>query len=101
MSLLYLNTINKLAIKHKVLPANKVHTIHNGVHDLPVNKKFFYSVAEETPTIIMVARFSPPKKQLQLLKALNQIRHIQWKMYFAGEGPASRSQRICEREKSK
>ena len=37
--------------------------------------------------IIMVARFSPPKKQLQLLKVLNQIRHIKWKISFAGDGP--------------
>lgn len=89
----------ELAIKHKVLPPNKVHTIHNGVHDLPVNKKFFYSVAEETPTIIMVARFAQPKRQLQLLTALNQIRHIQWKMSFAGDGPLlQEAKEFVERE---
>ncbi|MBO1913710.1 glycosyltransferase, partial [Microvirga sp. 3-52] len=42
---------------------------------------------KETPTIIMVARFAAPKRQLQLLKALNQLRHIQWKVSFAGDGP--------------
>lgn len=75
----------ELAIKHNVLPENKVHTIHNGVHDLHLNEKLFYS--EELPTIIMVARFAAPKRQLQLLTALNQLRHIQWKMSFAGDGP--------------
>ena len=89
----------ELAIKHKVLPAHKVHTIHNGVHDLPVNKKFFYSEAEEPPTIIMVARFAAPKRQLQLLTALNQIRHIQWKMSFAGDGPLlQEAKEFVERE---
>lgn len=89
----------ELAIKHKVLPPNKVHTIHNGVHDLPVNKKFFYSVAEDTPTIIMVSRFAQPKRQLQLLTALNQIRHIQWKMSFAGDGPLlQEAKEFVERE---
>ena len=87
----------ELAIKHKVLPKNKVHTIHNGVHDLPVNKKLFFS--EEPPTIIMVARFAAPKRQLQLLTALNQLRHIQWEMSFAGDGPLlQEAEEFVERE---
>ncbi|WP_210471210.1 glycosyltransferase family 4 protein [Sporosarcina sp. 6E9] len=75
----------ELAIKHKVLPEHKVHTIHNGVHDQNVKEAMVYP--KETPTIIMVARFAAPKRQLQLLKALNQLRHIQWKVSFAGDGP--------------
>ena len=87
----------ELAIKHNVLPAHKVHTIQNGVHDLPVNKKLFYS--QEPPTIIMVARFAAPKRQLQLLTALNQLRHIQWKMNFAGDGPLlQEAEEFVERE---
>ena len=87
----------ELAIKHNVLPAHKVHTIHNGVHDLHVNNKLFYS--EEPPTIIMVARFAAPKRQLQLLTALNRIRHIQWKMSFAGDGPLlQEAEEFVERE---
>lgn len=75
----------ELAIKQKVLPGSKVFTIHNGVHGIENQNKLFYSYKQ--PNIIMVARFAPPKRQLQLLKVLNQIRHIQWKMYFAGDGP--------------
>ena len=47
----------------------------------------------------MVARFATPKRQLQLLTALNQIRHIQWKMSFAGDGPMlQEAEEFVERE---
>lgn len=75
----------QLALRHKVLPEKKIHTIHNGVHDSGKVKNM-RSVGE-IPTIIMVARFAPPKKQLQLLKVLNQIKHIKWNVSFAGDGP--------------
>ncbi|KAA0944217.1 glycosyltransferase family 4 protein [Sporosarcina sp. ANT_H38] len=74
----------QLALRYKVLPKRKIITIHNGVHDIQVNKKVEY--VDRVPKIIMVARFAPPKKQLQLLDALNRIRNIPWEMYFAGEG---------------
>lgn len=75
----------QLALKHKVLSESKISTIHNGVYDIerikiPIN-------SDREPNIIMVARFAPPKRQLQLLKALNQLRHIEWKVSFAGDGP--------------
>ena len=75
-----------MAIRHRVLPEGKIRTIHNGVHDIGSHNKVVLS--DEHPKIIMVARFAQPKKQLQLLKALNQLRHIQWKMYFVGDGPS-------------
>lgn len=74
----------QLALKYKVVPRRKIITIHNGVHDIQVNNKVKY--VDRVPKIIMVARFAPPKKQLQLLEALNRIRNISWEMYFAGEG---------------
>lgn len=75
----------ELALKYKVLPESKVFTIHNGVHAIGREKKD--NNLSDQPNIIMVARFAPPKKQLELLQALNQLRHIQWKMHFAGDGP--------------
>ena len=82
----------QLAIKHRVLPEGKMLTIHNGVHDIEIQEKF--ASPDEQPKIIMVARFAQPKRQLQLLKALNQLRHIQWKMFFAGEGPLLREAEV-------
>lgn len=76
---------NELALRHKVLPPEKLIRIHNGVHDIESAKRTKYR--DGTPNIIMVARFAPPKKQLELIKALYQIRHIQWNVSFAGDGP--------------
>lgn len=78
----------ELALKYKILPESKILTIHNGVH--PVKRKSRLLFSEKQPEIIMVARFAPPKRQLQLLKVLNKIRHIQWKISFAGDGPLLR-----------
>lgn len=75
----------QLALKYKVLPERKVETIRNGVHDVGIIK--CGKNQNEQLKIIMVARFAPPKQQLQLLKALNQIQHIQWEISFAGDGP--------------
>lgn len=75
----------KLALKHKVLPQRKMLTIHNGVHDIEmVTRKV---CDKKIPQLIMVARFAPPKQQLQLLKVLNDIRDIPWQISFAGDGP--------------
>ena len=76
----------QLALKHKVLPERKLETIHNGVHDIGIIKQV--KDPDKQLNMIMVARFAPPKQQLQLLKVLNQMQHIQWNISFAGEGPA-------------
>lgn len=75
----------QLARKYKVLPENTMTTIHNGVHDIAKGTRI--GLTGDYPKIIMVARFAPPKQQLKLLQALDELRHIQWKMYFAGDGP--------------
>jgi len=73
----------RLALQYRVLPEKKIVTIHNGVHDI-VDKRV--EQIDERPKIIMVARFSPPKKQLQFLKALSCLTDLRWEMYFVGEG---------------
>lgn len=75
----------QLAIKHKVLPEKKLEAIHNGVHDIEIIKRVGNS--DEQFNIIMVARFAPPKRQLQLLKVLNHMQHLSWEISFAGDGP--------------
>jgi len=76
-----------LALKHKVLPIRKITTIHNGVHDVEGDLKEQHIYSDDQPNIVMVARFALPKKQLQLLEALNHLQHIKWKICFAGDGP--------------
>lgn len=75
----------QLALKHKVLPAKKLITIHNGVYDH--QKTLSNQSFNDHPNMIMVARFAPPKQQLYLLKALAEIKDIPWHLTFAGDGP--------------
>lgn len=75
----------QLALKYKVLPERKMETIHNGVHGTGINVR--EKNHNKHLNIIMVARFAPPKQQLYLLKVLNQMRHIEWEISFAGDGP--------------
>lgn len=75
----------QLAKSKKIVASNKLHTIHNGVHEL----EHFTQSSEMNPsvTIIMVARFATPKKQLALLQALEKLQFIEWTLRFAGDGP--------------
>lgn len=75
----------QLAIQHKVLPPEKLLTIHNGVHETVLSRDSSHS--GNRLTMVMVARFAPPKQQLDLLKALTKLRQFEWEMLFAGEGP--------------
>lgn len=77
----------QLAIKYKVLPERKIITIRNGVHDIQSDhfKPLVRSVKK--PSIVMVARFAAPKKQIQLLRALSLLQHLDWEVSFAGDGP--------------
>ncbi|MDI2586526.1 glycosyltransferase family 4 protein [Psychrobacillus sp. NEAU-3TGS] len=73
-----------LALKHQVLPYEKLKTIHNGVLD----KKDTSSGKEprEIVKILMVARFEKPKKQQELLEKLLLLKDLNWHMIFAGDG---------------
>lgn len=75
----------KLAITHKVLPPEKIKTIHNGVRETVHARVSRHS--SDRLTMVMVARFAAPKQQLALLKALTKMQQYEWEMVFAGEGP--------------
>lgn len=74
----------QLAQQHRIACDEKIITIHNGVHDLPWTER----IKHECPPlkIIMVARFEHPKRQLNLVKALEKIDHAKWQLLFAGDG---------------
>lgn len=75
----------KLARKHNVVSRGKLQTIHNGVHDCSYLKRS--DCFTEDPIIMMVARFAVPKKQLNLVKALQKIQSSRWQLHFVGDGP--------------
>jgi glycosyltransferase involved in cell wall biosynthesis len=76
----------KLAADWKVSSPEKMITIYNGVHDLR-QKKVMSDEFNETPRIIMVARFELQKDQLTLLRALKKLRGVPWEAWFVGDGP--------------
>ena len=79
------NYDRKLALQHNIVPARKIIHIHNGVHDAVIDES---SADRGDPKkLMMVARFAPPKKQLLLLEALVKLKHLNWEMYFIGDGP--------------
>lgn len=75
----------QLAKKHNIISVKKLHRIQNGVHDCGELKELHN--INEVPTILMVARFAVPKKQLQLVKALEKIQSSNWQLQLVGEGP--------------
>ncbi len=72
----------ELATKYHVVPKQKIITIWNGVRDSKYRTKHDNAV----PKIIMVARFSKPKDQDTLLKALAGLADHNWTLEFAGDG---------------
>jgi glycosyltransferase involved in cell wall biosynthesis len=71
-------------LKHRILPPEKVATVHNGIPDVP------YIPSEqdtEIPWLIMVARLERPKNHIALLKALALLQHLEWEMNLVGDGP--------------
>lgn len=73
----------ELALQYKVAPAERMFTIHNGVRDEVFSQR---ASRRQPPTILMVARFAPPKNQEMLLEACARIR-LPLQLQFAGAGP--------------
>lgn len=76
----------QLAIKHRVDRIDKFVTIHNGV---PYIDDCFLACSDkgDVVNIIMVARFSEPKTQEQLLEAINKLDcREKYELQFVGDG---------------
>lgn len=79
----------RLALQYRIASAQRLVTIHNGVPDGEQN----YQIARpEPPAIIMVARFAPPKRQIELLETCARIK-VPFRLQFAGAGPDEREVR--------
>lgn len=70
--------------------AAKLLVLHNGVPDLVECKKSD-SVVDPYLRLVMVARFCPPKQQIQIIAAVNALKEryhdIQIKLTLIGDGP--------------
>lgn len=78
-----------LALKYKIVPQNKITTIHNGMPD--IDKSLLANPGINPVHIIMVARFEEQKDHLLLLNALSEIMDLEWTVEFVGDGPLARN----------
>jgi len=74
-----------LAVRHRVAAADRVVTIHNGVHDVPESSRA--SPGVQPPRLIMVARFERQKDHATLLRALARLQDLVWHADLVGDGP--------------
>lgn len=75
----------RLADRYRLVPAERLAVIHNGVHDL--TQDLLAQPASQPVRIAMVARFQEPKKHSALLEALVPLRELPWTLEFLGDGP--------------
>jgi len=78
------NANRRLALQYRIASEARLVTIHNGVPDTEFNCPI---ARPSPPTIIMVARFAPPKEQAMLLEVCARIK-VPFRLQFAGAGPA-------------
>lgn len=72
-----------LALKNSVGSDKKLVAIQNGMND--VEETLFAHPDVSPPTIIMVARFQEQKDHISLIKALYELKHMEWSLNFIGE----------------
>ncbi|WP_397537764.1 glycosyltransferase family 4 protein [Rummeliibacillus pycnus] len=73
----------QLALQRKLVLQEKMETIHNGIPTQKTTEK----ISNNTPLIIMIARFATPKRQDLLIQALSNMQEIPWKLILIGDGP--------------
>jgi glycosyltransferase involved in cell wall biosynthesis len=74
----------QLALKAGVAPAALMTTVHNG---MPLLVEPPSRPHNDTPRLIMVARFDEQKNQTDLLRALGTLNDIHWHAELVGDGP--------------
>jgi len=72
-----------LALRYRVVPLRSMTVVHNGIRDTAEQS---HSEAGDAAHIVMVARFSPQKDQVLLLKALVE-QEKPYRLSLVGEGP--------------
>lgn len=74
-----------LAIRLRVLPADKVVTVPNGIPDLPSPPRAESN--RKSLRMTMVARFQDQKDHALLLSALSGLMEMPWELDLIGDGP--------------
>ena len=80
-----------LALRHGIADASRIFTITNGIRD---DSGRACPEAGSPPVIVMVARFTPQKDHLTLLRALSTVL-APFRLWFIGDGPLIEQSRAC------
>jgi glycosyltransferase involved in cell wall biosynthesis len=75
----------RLAIEARIVPSDRVVTVHNGIPDIPVELRA--TPSRTPPRMIMVARLGAQKDHATLLRALAGLLESPWELDLVGEGP--------------
>lgn len=76
-----------LALEHRIAPANKIVTVHNGVHDVDRSHRATPAAPGAPVRLITVARFEAQKDHLLLIRSLGSLRDRAWNLTIIGDGP--------------
>lgn len=73
-----------LALRAKIVRKSRLHIVHNGISDIEPPT---YRHDQSELKMIMVARFAPPKQQVELIHVLSKWSKQNWTLFLAGDGP--------------
>ena len=72
-----------LSLSHNIGTLENTIAIQNGMYDIEDD---LHATADlEPPNIIMVARFQTPKDHIGLIRALHELKHLEWHLQLVGE----------------
>lgn len=76
------------ARRARVVPKSRIWVVPNGIADVPADlQRSSAVVSERGPVMVMVARFAPPKLQVELLETLTALGDLPWRLQLVGDGP--------------
>lgn len=78
----------QLALRARVVSARRVFVVPNGIADVPPELRRSRSDWDDRrPTMVMVARFAPPKQQADLIRIAETLTDLPWTLRMVGDGP--------------
>lgn len=74
------------AVRARVVPRHRLWVVPNGIADVASRRRPGGWDARE-PILVMVARFAPPKRQLEFVQVLARLVDHPWRALLVGDGP--------------
>lgn len=77
----------ELARSSRVVAPARTWTVPNGLDDVPAELRRPAGEPAGNVRLVMVARFAPPKLQLELVERMAPLADLAWELVFVGDGP--------------